>query len=194
MSGETSDRAAPASLYRRLLGDAWEALPPAVAAMHDVTGESVASGRADIERGRGLLARLAAAVVGFPKAARQADVTVRFSAMEGVETWTRTFGSKTFRTRQRAGRGRHAHLLAEDFGPFRILMALVPEGGRLTLVVRGWRLFGVPLPRSLAPGGNVHEEERDGRFHFDVEVKAPLIGLIVRYRGWLIRDGPGLAR
>jgi hypothetical protein len=86
MSGETSDRAAPASLYRRLLGDAWEALPPAVAAMHDVTGEGVASGRADIERGRGLLARLAAAVVGFPKAARQADVTVRFSAMEGVET------------------------------------------------------------------------------------------------------------
>ena len=69
-----------------------------------------------------------------------------------------------------------------------------PEGGRLTLVVRGWRLFGVPLPRSLAPGGNVHEEERDGRFHFDVEVKAPLIGLIVRYRGWLIHDGPGLAR
>jgi hypothetical protein len=184
----TSDGNAPLSLYRRLLGEAWEALPPAVAAMHDITGESVALGRADIERGHGLPARLVAAVVGFPKAARQADVRVRFSVVEGIETWTRTFGGRTFRSRQCAGRGPDAHLLAEDFGPFRILMALEPEDGRLKLVVRSWRFFGVALPRSFAPGGNTYEEQRNGRFHFHVEVKAPLIGLIVRYQGWLVPD------
>jgi hypothetical protein len=55
----------------------------------------------------------------------------------------------------------------------------------LRLVVRGWRAFGVAMPRFLAPIGDAHEHADDGRFHFHVELKHPLAGLIVRYRGWL---------
>jgi hypothetical protein len=173
-------------LYRRLLGADWHRLPPCVAALHDVSDELTAHGRADIERGRGWLARLAATLAGFPRTAAETDVEVHFLARDGIEIWTRRFGGKVFRSVQMAGGNAEAPLLAEDLGPFRILMALVVEDGRLLLQVRGWRFLGLPMPMALAPGGTVHEEERDGRFRFHVEVRAPLVGLIVRYRGWLV--------
>jgi hypothetical protein len=95
-------------------------------------------------------ARLVATVVGFPKKTQQSDMPVRFSVTAGIDTRTRTFDGRVFRSRQCAGHGRDAHLLAEDFGAFRILMALVRESRRLRLVVRGWRFVCVPLPRSPA--------------------------------------------
>lgn len=113
-------------------------------------------------------------------------VTVRFAAEGDREIWTRTFGNRNFRSWQAEGKGRDQHLLAEVFGPFRVLLALVPEENRLRLVVRGWRFFGLPLPLFLAPGGETYEEERDGRFHFHVEIGGRLTGLVVRYAGWLV--------
>ena len=173
-------------LYRRVLGSAWESLPPAVAAMHGLgSGEYVAAGRARVERGKGAIASLVAAIVGFPKAADDVAIRVRFRVEDGRETWTRDFGGKRFESHQSEARGGNAHLLAEDFGPFRVLMALIVDGARLRLVVRGWSFFGISLPLALAPGGDTFEEERDGRFRFHVEISGPLTGLIVRYTGWL---------
>ncbi len=172
-------------LYRRLLGSAWKRLPPAVGAMHDSTVSRTVEGRAKVERGTGLLARLTAAVIGFPADNPDIPVRVRFDCGGGRETWIRTFGTKSFRSVQSAASGRDACLLAEDFGPFRVLIALVPDNRRLRLVIRGWRLFGLPLPLFLAPGGETFEEERDGIFRFHVEITSPLTGLIVRYTGWL---------
>jgi hypothetical protein len=193
-------QAADMPLYRVLLGEEWDRLPAAVAALHDVSGDLAASGRADIVRGKGLLAWFAASLAGFPDAAEQTEITVQFAARNGVERWTRRFGGKVFRSTQcavrRGGDIGPALLLAEDLGPFRILTEPVIENNRLLLKVRGWRLAGLPLPMMLAPDGLVYEEERDGRFHFHVEVRAPLIGLIVRYTGWMVpestSDGPQL--
>ena len=177
----------PLPLYRRILGSAWQQLPPALAAIH-AGGTRLASGRARIERGGGLLARLVAGVIGFPPAGEDVPVAVRFAADGDSEIWTRTFGGKAFRSWQAEGKGSDRHLLAEVFGPFRVLLALVPEGDRLRLVVRGWRFLGVPLPLFLAPGGDTYEEERDGRFHFHVEIGGRLTGLVVRYSGWLVLE------
>ncbi|MBY3068169.1 DUF4166 domain-containing protein [Rhizobium laguerreae] len=175
----------PLPLYQRILGSAWERLPPALAALH-AGGARVASGRARIERGGGMLARIVAGVIGFPRAGEDVPVTVRFAADGDKDIWTRDFGGTVFRSWQVEGKGRDRHLLAEVFGPFRVLMALVPDGGKLRLVVRGWRFCGIPLPMFLAPGGDTYEEERDGRFHFHVEIGGRLTGLVVRYTGWLV--------
>ncbi|MBY5673588.1 DUF4166 domain-containing protein [Rhizobium leguminosarum] len=172
-------------LYRQILGSAWDQLPPAISALH-AGGARVASGRARIERGGGLLARIVAGVIGFPRAGEDVPVTVRFVPDGDREVWTRDFGGTVFRSWQVEGKGRDRHLLAEVFGPFRVLMALVPDGGKLRLVVRGWRFCGIPLPLFLAPGGDTYEEERDGRFHFHVEIGGRLTGLVVRYTGWLV--------
>jgi hypothetical protein len=64
-------------------------------------------------------------------------------------------------------------------------LALVVEGAKLRLVVRRWSLWGLPLPLLLAPGGDSYETVIDDRFHFHVEIRHRLIGLIVNYRGWL---------
>jgi hypothetical protein len=42
------------------------------------------------------------------------------------------------------------------------------------------------MPRALLPQGNTYEHDAGGRFNFHVEIGLPVIGLIVRYRGWLL--------
>ncbi|WP_371826567.1 DUF4166 domain-containing protein [Ensifer sp. PDNC004] len=89
------------------------------------------------------------------------------------------------RSSQQEAKRRNEELLAEDFGPFRVLCALEPRETRLHLSVRAWSFLDLPLPLLFAPGGRTFEEDRDGLFHFHVEVESPLTGLIVRYRGWV---------
>jgi hypothetical protein len=124
----------------------------------------------------------------FPRAARGASTSVRFEAREGVETWTRIFAGRIMRSRQSQGEGRWEGLLCETFGPFTFGLAVLTGDGRLRLVLRRWTFLGLPLPIWLAPQGHAIESEQDGRFRFDVAIRLPLIGPIVRYRGWLAPD------
>lgn len=176
-------------LYRRILGKAFAALPEPVQAMHDLSGDKRVAGRAEVERGTGLPARLVAALIGFPAAGRDVPVEVTFRVRNGVETWRRRFAGRGFSSTQQAGRGRSDGLLEERFGPVRVGLALVLEGDRLRLVVRRWSLLGLPMPLALAPGGEAWETAADGRFRFHVEIRHPWAGLIVRYRGWLTPEG-----
>jgi hypothetical protein len=181
------DDAAPKDgpLYRRLLGEAWALLPPPLQRLHDLVGAFAAAGIATVERGTNPLARVIAAIMGFPPAGRDIPVRVSFRAEQGGELWRRDFAGRRFASRQAAGRGRHERLLIERFGPLAFRFALAVEGDRLRLVPRGWSAFGLPLPRWAAPSGDAYEFAAAGRFHFHVEIRLPLIGRIVHYRGWL---------
>ena len=77
----------------------------------------------------------------------------------------------------------------ERFGPLAFAMALVLEDSRLRLVLRRWTILGLPMPMWLCPRSDSHETAGDGRFNFHVDVTHPLLGRIVRYRGWLERTG-----
>ena len=174
------------SLYRRLLGDAYETMPAPLRVMHDLNDQMTAEGVATVTRGSGLLARVAAAVVGFPRAGENVPLRVDFKVENGRECWTRCFAGRTFHSTQEQGHGRDAWLVCERFGPLKVGIALVLDDGRLRLIVRRWSLFGIPLPLFLAPGGDTYEYAADGRFHFHVEIGHPWIGLIVGYQGWLV--------
>jgi hypothetical protein len=175
-------------LYARILGTAWNQLPVEIRGMHDVDGAASVKGRASVERGDSRLARLTAFIMRFPKAAADTSVCVKFEVSGETETWTRTFGDDVFSSRQFGGRGRSAGLLCEGFGPLLFAMALVLENGRLSLVLRRWSAFGVPLPMWLCPRSDAFETVESGRFHFHVEISHPICGLIVRYKGWLEPD------
>ncbi|HEV3492360.1 MAG TPA: DUF4166 domain-containing protein, partial [Reyranella sp.] len=153
--------------------------------MHHSAGK--AEGRSTVERGSGTLARLVALVLRLPKAAADTPVSVQFDASDGAETWTRTFGDAAFSSRQSAGRGRWAGLLCEQFGPLTFAMTLALEGGRLSLALRHWSAFAISLPMQWGPRAIAYETAEAGRFRFHVEISHPLTGLIVRYRGWLVR-------
>ncbi|MBI3678217.1 MAG: DUF4166 domain-containing protein [Proteobacteria bacterium] len=177
-----------ASLYRRTFGKAYETLPGPIQIMHDGTGVWRASGRSEIVLGRSPLAHLLALVMGFPKAGADVPVTVTFETRNGEEKWTRNFAGSVFSSIQAQGRGRSVHLTCERFGPLTFAMALVRDGGKLRLVIRRWSVFGIAMPRFLGPRGETYESVEDGKFCFHVEVALPVVGLIVRYRGWLVRD------
>lgn len=77
--------------------------------------------------------------------------------------------------------------MTERFGLVSVELALHRQDGRLIYDVVGWRLGPIPLPRVLAPRTRTHEAvDAQGRFTFDVEIGLPLLGRVVRYRGWLI--------
>ncbi len=179
-----------ASLYQQLLGSAYGALPAPVQALHAGTHARRWTGVAEVRRGTGWLARIVGAVFGFPPASREVPVSVAFAPERGGERWTRDFAGRTFSSWQRRGQGRNAWLLVERFGIVDVALALVLEDDRLHLVARRWSCLGIPLPKALLPGGRTFETGCDGRFVFDVEIAAPLVGLIAAYRGTLQAD-PG---
>jgi len=192
---DTAERAQ--QLYRRIAGDAWSRLPPAVRQMHEGRGRRIVRGRASITTGSSPLAGLMRRAMGFPEANADVAVSVQFDEHDGVETWTRNFGGERFSSVQAAGIGRNERLIVERFGPVRVALAVVITDGRLNLAIRSWSLFGLPMPRWLGPTTTAFEYEADGRFHFDVAMGHPLAGAIVHYRGWLEPEmqkaQPGLA-
>jgi hypothetical protein len=181
----------PASLplQRRLLSEAYGRLSPPLHAVHNVQSRSELAGIADVKRGRGLLARLICAVVGFPARGTQVPVTVTMIRNGDGEVWERRFGNAKFQSLQFLGTGDDEGLLVERFGPMSFAMAEVVENGSLRLVQRSWRFLGLRMPRFLRPTGTAREHDADGRFNFEVEIRLPLVGLVVAYRGWLAPVG-----
>jgi Domain of unknown function (DUF4166) len=182
----------PQPLYRRLLGTAYDTLPPTLQQMHDLDRHLVAEGRAKVECGKRVFARLIAAAVGLPLAGADVPVTVDFRRDEAREVWGRSFAGREFFSIQEQGRGRFDRLLCEHFGPATFGLALVVEEGRLQFLVRRWSLFGFGMPIALAPKCEAYEYEEQGRFRFSVDIGLKWIGRLVRYQGWLELRTPAL--
>jgi hypothetical protein len=187
-TGQRSSKAdaEPAPLYKRILGEAWDALPAPLAALHNLTqGEQNAEGVARVETGKHMFARLLAALYGFPGTGEHVPVTVSIHRRDGGEVWRRDFAGRKFSTFQSAGQGYADKLLVERFGPVTFWMALVLKEGKLHSITRRWNVFGIPLPLAFAPHTTVYEDADGDNFCFHVEVKHWLMGLIVRYEGKL---------
>jgi hypothetical protein len=182
-----------APLFRRVLGEAWDRLPESVRALHAHMEAQACQGLATVERGTGLFARVVAALFRFPRAATAVPLRVDIAPRGRGEVWRRRFGTRSFLSRLAPGRGRWERHVVERFGPFAFAIALVVEGATLRYVVRGWSLFGIALPRRWAPGGATREFDDGGRFGFDVQIRHAPLGLIVRYKGWLVPASTGEA-
>lgn len=179
---ETVERALPLPLYARVMADRFGQLPQAVRMLHDVHGDDGAAGEGTVERGSNPLARLAGWLVRFPPSGAY-PLHVSFAERGGAETWTRRFGEHRFRSTlsQRGDR------IVERFGPLRFAFDLPSDDRELTMELAGWSAFGIPLPRFIAPRIEAREwQDEAGRFRFLVSIRAPLIGAIVRYTGWLV--------
>lgn len=169
-------------LYRRVIGPAFETLPPAVQEMHDVLRDSGAAGEAEVAGAAHPLGRLIARLLRFPPAGRY-PVHVLFAEHDGAERWTRTFGPHRFSSTLSAA----GDQLVQRFGPLRFHFALPTGGKGLTMDLQRWSAWRLPLPLAFAPRSRAREWQQYGRFHFDVPIALPLIGRIVHYRGWLVK-------
>ena len=177
--------ARPRQVFRRVLGQAWDALPPQLAAAHDGPALTRFSGHADVIRGKSLPARLIGALFRFPVAGEHVPVSVTMRREGDREVWLRDFDGRRFSSELTEGRGRWDGLLCERFGLIRFGSALVVDDRRLRFVIRRWSIAGVTMPQTLMPKSRTFESVRDGRFCFDVEIAFPILGHVVTYRGWL---------
>ncbi|HJU30127.1 MAG TPA: DUF4166 domain-containing protein [Hyphomicrobiaceae bacterium] len=168
-------------LYRRVLGPAFDALPPRVRQLHDLDGTSVWEGVADVERGPSLASRLAGWLTRLPPAGSALPLRVTFEAVGDRELWSRRFGSALFSSTQY----QRGAFLVERVGPTTFVFACEATAETLKLRLARFRALGIPLPRFMHPLVQTCESERDGRYHFEVEAHLPLFGLLVRYSGWL---------
>ena len=171
------------SLYRNLLGDAFDGLPPALRAMHEPGEGLVAEGTATVRRGDTLAARLVARLLGMPREGDAVPLVVAFSALPGREVWRRDFDGRVIETVQKIVAGSGSKLLEERLGLVSWRFAVRPEADGLEFTLRGASLLGIPLPAVLCPIIRARESVHDGRFHFDAEVRLPLLGRLIHYRG-----------
>jgi hypothetical protein len=176
-----------AGLFARAIGPAFETLPEAIRALHETPGRSVWRGRAMTEGAGSPLAALVARLVGFPGGQADCEAEVRIEADGDQSIWRRRIGGQTFSSvLSHPGEGGR---IVERFGGLSFRLRLTPQGDRLIYSVEGWGLGPLALPQALAPKTRTHEAlDAEGRFVFDVEISVPLIGRLVRYRGWLVRD------
>lgn len=171
-------------LFPRLLGAAFDSLPPRVRRLHLAAGVRRYRGAATITRGRGVLSRLCGWATGLPPALAEAPLEVAIDAQRDGETWTRQFGRYPMTSRLWG----HAGLLGERLGLVTFRFALAAEAGVLTWRVRRVRALGVPLPAAWFHGVYAREFEQDGRYRFEVAAALPFAGELVHYAGWLDVD------
>ncbi|PZP55366.1 MAG: saccharopine dehydrogenase [Micavibrio aeruginosavorus] len=174
-------------LYKAILGKSYDELPQPIQELHDLSAAKSYEGQADILRGYSFLSRIITGVFRFPHAGQKVKVRVDFSQIHGMEKWTRSFAGKSFTSYQFKGRGHSERLIIERFGIFNFALALVIIENRLHLITRRWNCLGIPLPLWLAPRSDSFEYIEDDKFHFNVKISHPWTGLIVHYKGWLLR-------
>jgi len=176
-------------LFETILGEAWSALPAEIQALHAIAHARRWTGRARIERGTGLISRLAGAFAGFPPAGEDVPVTVEMTRRGKTEIWVRTFGTRRFRSfLSPAGPPGSGHM-TERFGLMRFRIGLNVSDGRLEYPVLSGRILGMPLPGFLLPRSTTWESvDGEGRACFDVRVDLPIGGHVATYSGWLLPD------
>lgn len=169
-----------AALFQQVLGAEFETLPPAVRALHTASGHRRYHGQVEVVRGGNPLARLFAWATRLPPAGR-GEVEVEIDASGEDEKWTRHIGGHAMPSRlwERDG------LLCEQLGLARFGFRLTVEQGSIVWRVQRITVLGLRLPARWFAQVLARESEADGRYLFDVAAAMPMIGLLVRYRGWL---------
>ncbi|KAK0332219.1 hypothetical protein LTR94_025774, partial [Friedmanniomyces endolithicus] len=180
----TEDRSA---LFWRALGDDFDQLPEALRALHETSGLSVWRGQARVDGPANWVAGLVGRLIGFPARGGEAPVEVMIDAGATRSIWRRRIGQARFASRLSSPEP--GGQIRERFGFLTMKLQLQVQGERLAYLMQGWSLGVLPLPKALAPRTETHEAvDGEGRFTFDVDISMPIVGCLVRYRGWLTRQ------
>ncbi len=168
-----------ATLYRRILGDAFDTLPPVLRGFHDREKGGWASGLFFVVHGEGWLCGALARLGRLSDRGTGIPVRLRVVVEGQQERWIREMGAPRFETRQWQERG----LLVEAVGPFRFGYQIVagPEGIQLRSA-RAW-LAGLPLPAALAPRVEAVVTGQGDTWHVRVRIELPVLGLLAGYGG-----------
>lgn len=170
-----------ASLHERILGGGYERLPAGVREFHRLQGRFRIAGIAEVHGPATLLAALLARVLGIPRRDGKVPLTFHLAAAPDEERWRREFADRVLATTLACRDGR----LVEQLGPVRLGFTLFPSAKGLRIELVAMQFFALPCPAWIRPTITGFESGESGRLEFDVEVRVPLAGRVVKYTGWL---------
>jgi len=172
------------ALFPSLLGnDAWHALPAAVHAMHGDAPILHANGIADVAGASHLSVRCLRRLLGLPAPGLQQTLALTIERNGTREVWTRRFTGR--RMQSVLDRRPGLPLLYERLGLATLGFALRRDGDTIDWQLRSLHVLGLPMPRALHGRVLSRSGMRDGRYHFSVDVRLPLLGQLIAYEGWL---------
>ncbi len=161
-----------------------------VASFHLGTATVRGSGTFVVRWGRRSAARLLARLLRLPGEGHAVPVRVEVERAGDHEVWRRCFAGRSHVTRQL----RRGRIHTERIGALQIRyhvrtspteVRYVQE--RASLGVPG---FAVPLPRRLSPRISASAEGSGGdRFFVAVTVRAPFVGSLLSYAGYVTEEG-----
>lgn len=182
-----------AGLYHLVLGAAWDELDESVRRFHAEGVVTEATGTFRVAHGNAA-ARLLAWLAGLPPAAESVDMRLLVTPTAHAEEWRRSFaGWPLVSTQWRVADG----VLAERMGLVQFHFRLEAMAGALLYHTKRvvFRLgpIGIPLLSWFAPRVTASEKPAGtvDKIHTRVEVRLPIIGLLVSYEGVVTRVGGG---
>jgi hypothetical protein len=123
----------------------------------------------------------------LPKTTAETRFQFELDAGASQETWRRHFPGRLMASKMRIGAG----VLVECFGPINFHFRLQPDQAQLKMLLQSVTVVGIPAPKFMMPTVHAQETGAQGKLHFSVSARLPLVGLLAEYRGYLDieRDG-----
>jgi len=171
-------------LFQQVLGAQFETLPFVLKLGHQVSNTKIMRGRVDVVRGKNPLCQMAASIIGFAKTGADREISICMDVRDDQEVWTRTIDGNAFRSV--LSKGPNLFEVYERFGPIKFKMKFRIADEKLHYDIVSAKVLGIPFPKFLLPKSITHERVEEGKFVFDVEIRLPLLGRLIAYKGWLI--------
>ena len=154
---------------------------PALGALHSEARLRRAQGTAEVQIGA-WPARLALRAIGLDMTTGSQAINVTFEPDGQGELWHRTFATGCFTSRFERD-PRNTHGLIELYGPFAFRYELMASDGRIDWRLCQARLFGMILPRILAPRISAAEWiDQHAQYQMKTSVSLPLLGRALSYQ------------
>jgi hypothetical protein len=168
--------------------EAWERLPESIRCLHRgarVSGEGQVSGAETV------FLRILARLLGLPRPARAARISLRVAGTSRGEIWRRRFDGRALVTRVALRQG----VFSERCRGVELRFELRSDSAGLRYVQRGAALalgpFRLPLPAAIAPRVDAHDEAGREPFSVDFTVDLRLWGRrLVGYAGTVFPEDP----
>jgi hypothetical protein len=169
------------SMYRAVMGDAFNQLAAPIRQFHTFSGRHEFHGVVEVGAPASLPAKLLAILLGAPVKAAQGSIRFELRAEPGSETWTRYFPGKTMRSTFTKSGNR----VTERLGPSCLTFELLEAEGTLEMRLETMHFWGISCPRWLMPHVTARETGEAQKLHFQIQASIPVIGMVTSYTGYL---------
>jgi Domain of unknown function (DUF4166) len=186
LTTDTRPRGKP--LFRQVLGTTFEDMPEVTKTLHRGTPAVIGEGRADIDAPDSIIGRIISALFRFPRPGKNVSVSVLVEQIPGGERWLRRYPGRDMLSIMTNAEA-ETQALEERFGLLSFRMKIAAHANGLDMEMVSARCGVLNMPKFLTPQITASERtDASNRHLFDVSIRLPLIGKIVRYTGWLVLE------